>query len=81
MRRVLIALAVLVAGAIGAPARAEGVDVGKPSSMRNLVPAGAIEKQAVQEYEQLNPCLTSTKKTLVTSVGWRVLVFEAPTCS
>ena len=53
MRRVLIALAVLVAGAIGAPALAEGVDVGKPSSMRNLVPAGVIEKQAVQEYEQI----------------------------
>lgn len=52
--RALIALTVLGAGALGCPpARADGVDVGKPSSMRNLVPAGAIEKQAAQEYEQL----------------------------
>ncbi len=32
---------------------AEGVDVGKPSAIRNLVPAGTIEKQAAQEYDQL----------------------------
>jgi hypothetical protein len=32
---------------------ADGVDVGKPSAVRNLVPAGALEKQAAQEYEQL----------------------------
>ena len=52
--RVLIALTVFGAGALGClPARADGVDVGKPSSMRNLVPAGTIEKQAAQEYEQL----------------------------
>jgi Zn-dependent protease with chaperone function len=37
----------------GAAAMAEGVEVGKPSGVRNLVPAGAIEKQAAQEYEQL----------------------------
>lgn len=52
--RALIALMVLGASALGCPpVRADGVDVGAPSSMRNLVPAGAIEKQAVQEYEQL----------------------------
>jgi Zn-dependent protease with chaperone function len=52
--RALIALGWVVAAAIGSgSARADGVDVGKPSSMRNLVPAGMIEKQASQEYEQL----------------------------
>jgi Zn-dependent protease with chaperone function len=50
MLRVLILLA---AFALGHPALAEGVDVGKPSSVRNLVPAGALENQAAQEYEQL----------------------------
>ncbi|MDP1733982.1 MAG: M48 family metallopeptidase [Sulfuritalea sp.] len=48
--RGLIALA---AFALGLPALAEGVNVGKPSSVRNLVPAGAIEQQAAQQYEQL----------------------------
>ncbi|MCF8152080.1 MAG: M48 family metallopeptidase [Burkholderiaceae bacterium] len=46
----LIALATL---ALGAPALADGVDVGKPSSVRNLVPAAAIEQQAAKEYGQL----------------------------
>lgn len=32
---------------------AEGVDVGKPSSLRNLVPAESIEKAATQEYHQM----------------------------
>lgn len=50
MKRALLALTVL---AFGLPALADGVDVGKPSSVRNLVPAGAIEQQAVQQYEQL----------------------------
>jgi Zn-dependent protease with chaperone function len=50
MLRRLIVLALL---AFGLPALADGVDVGKPSSVRNLVPAGALEKQASQEYEQL----------------------------
>jgi Zn-dependent protease with chaperone function len=49
----LRALILLAAFALGHPALAEGVDVGKPSSVRNLVPAGALEKQAAQEYEQL----------------------------
>ena len=48
--RVLIALAALT---LGLPALADGVEVGKPSSVRNLVPAGAIEQQAAQQYEQL----------------------------
>ncbi|MDK9715014.1 MAG: M48 family metallopeptidase [Sulfuritalea sp.] len=47
------ALLVLAALTFGLPALADGVDVGKPSSVRNLVPAGAIEQQAVQQYEQL----------------------------
>ena len=50
MLRALIALALLVSGL---PALADGVDVGKPSSVRNLVPAGAIENQAAQQYSQL----------------------------
>ncbi len=49
LRALLLAAALVFAW----PARAEGVDVGKPSSMRNLVPAGAVERQAAQEYEQL----------------------------
>jgi Zn-dependent protease with chaperone function len=47
------ALALLAALACGPLALAEGVNVGKPSSVRNLVPAGALENQAAQEYEQL----------------------------
>lgn len=33
--------------------RADGIDVGKPSVMRKLVPAQQIESQAAQEYGQL----------------------------
>lgn len=51
--RGIIALALIILVAFGMPARAQGVDVGKPSSVRNLVPAGALEQQATQEYEQL----------------------------
>ncbi|MCK9381424.1 MAG: M48 family metallopeptidase [Sulfuritalea sp.] len=50
MLRALIALALL---GFGLPVLADGVDVGKPSSVRNLVPAGALENQATQEYSQL----------------------------
>jgi predicted Zn-dependent protease len=32
---------------------AQGVDVGKPSFMRNLVPAKQVEGQAAQQYQQL----------------------------
>lgn len=54
MRRMLTALTLMGAASMGVtPAWADGVEVGKPSSMRNLVPAGAVEKQAAQEYEQL----------------------------
>ena len=54
MLRALVSLALIAWGAMGClPARADGVDVGKPSSVRNLVPAGALERQAAQEYEQL----------------------------
>lgn len=35
------------------PAWADGVNVAKPSSMRNLVPAGALEQQATTEYAHL----------------------------
>ena len=42
--RALIACLLLV---LAMPATAmDGVDVGKPSAVRNLVPAGALEKQA-----------------------------------
>ncbi|MCF8199313.1 MAG: M48 family metallopeptidase [Sulfuritalea sp.] len=37
----------------GPSALADGVDVGKPSRLRNLVPASGLEKQAAQEYAQL----------------------------
>lgn len=46
-------LIALVALASGMPALADGVDVGKPSVMTNLVPAASVEKQAAQQYEQL----------------------------
>ncbi|OHC68077.1 MAG: peptidase M48 [Rhodocyclales bacterium GWA2_65_20] len=49
-RRALIVLAALI---LALPAWGEGVDVGKPSSVRNLVPAGALENQATQQYDQL----------------------------
>lgn len=35
------------------PASADGVNVGKPSALRNLVPAAEMEQQATQQYEQL----------------------------
>ncbi|MDK9703998.1 MAG: M48 family metallopeptidase [Sulfuritalea sp.] len=50
MLRALLVLALFLPGL---PALADGVEVGKPSSMRNLVPAGALENQAAQEYSQL----------------------------
>jgi len=34
-------------------AQAQGVEIGKPSMMRNLVPAKQVEGQAVQQYGQL----------------------------
>jgi len=46
-------LALVLVVAAAAPAAADGVDVGKPSAIRNLVPAGALERQAAQEYDQL----------------------------
>jgi Zn-dependent protease with chaperone function len=51
MLRTLIALAA-VAFALPALA-AEGVQIGEPSVMRKLVPAGALEQQAAQQYEDL----------------------------
>jgi Zn-dependent protease with chaperone function len=51
MLRTLIALAAV---ALGPPAlAADGVQIGQPSAMRNLVPAGALENQAAQQYDQL----------------------------
>lgn len=35
------------------PAWADGVDVGKPSALRNLVPAAQVEGQAAAQYQQL----------------------------
>jgi Zn-dependent protease with chaperone function len=45
-----LALAALALPSFG---HAEGIDVGKPSVMRNLVPAKQIEGQAAQQYAQL----------------------------
>lgn len=36
-----------------APLRAQGVDVGQPSTLRNLVPAEELERQAGTQYSQL----------------------------
>lgn len=52
-RAMLPALIVLALLGFGLPAQADGVDVGKPSSVRNLVSADGIERQAIQEYGQL----------------------------
>ncbi len=49
----LAALLFALAVASAVPALAEGVDVGKPSAMRNLVPAEQIENSAAQEYQAL----------------------------
>jgi predicted Zn-dependent protease len=46
----LVGIALLVASATCA---AEGVTVGDPSALRNLVPAQQLERQAAAEYEQL----------------------------
>ncbi len=48
-------LALLFLAALNAAplAAQEGIDVGKPSALRRLVPAEQIERQAGQEYEQL----------------------------
>jgi len=54
MLRALIAPVALLASAAGLPAfAADGVNIGEPSAMRNLVPAGALEKQAAQQYGEL----------------------------
>lgn len=57
----LVAIAASLAG--GPPARADGVNVGQASSVRNLVPAGAVEQQAARQYEQLK-IQASTKGAL-----------------
>ena len=43
----------LLAIGMNAAVSAQGIDVGKPSSLRNLVPAGQLEGQAVQQYGQM----------------------------
>lgn len=51
LRFLLAATAVAVC--FSGTAAAEGVEVGKPSALRRLVPAAQLEKQADQEYGQL----------------------------
>ena len=51
-RGFLLAAAGAAAGAVSAPALAQ-VDVGKSSSLRNLVPADRVEAAGVQQYGQL----------------------------
>ena len=46
------ALALVLALPLAAPAR-EGVDVGQPSSLRNLVPAEELEREASMQYAQI----------------------------
>lgn len=50
MRLFCLGAALLIASAA---CFAEGVDVGKPSALRNLVPAQQMEREASTEYEQL----------------------------
>jgi Zn-dependent protease with chaperone function len=64
MLRTLIALAAVATVAVGLPAlAADGVQIGQPSAMRNLVPAGALEKQATQQYDELKR-LAASKQAL-----------------
>lgn len=49
LRQCLVSGLLLLACAV----HAEGVDVGQPSKLRNLVPAGQVEQQASAQYEQL----------------------------
>ena len=49
MRAPALLLALFLAG----NALADGVERRQPSSVRNLVPAGVLERQAQQEYDQL----------------------------
>jgi Zn-dependent protease with chaperone function len=52
--RTQIALLAVAVAAAGLPAHAaDGVKLGEPSVMGNLVPAGALEKQAAQQYGEL----------------------------
>ena len=56
LRRLMLALvlAALAAGAAAQPAvRSEGVEVGKPSALRHLVPADRLERAAAQQYGAL----------------------------
>lgn len=45
--------ALLAALATATPAQATGVDVGKPSALRNLVPAEDLARQSASQYAQL----------------------------
>ena len=63
------AIALLLVGLIpacvsAAPAQHEGIDVGKPSAVRKLVPAEGLERQASQEFSQLKR-QAADKKALV----------------
>ena len=49
LRLAVCALALLAAQ----PLAAEGVAVGKPSMLRNLVPAERLEQAAAQEYREM----------------------------
>jgi len=51
--RFLTLLLALCATLAASPLHAEGVDVGKPSALRNLVPAEQIEKMSARDYREL----------------------------
>ncbi|QRJ63499.1 M48 family metallopeptidase [Azospira restricta] len=53
LRRPLLILACLLATAVPLPVAAEGVDVGNPSMLRNLVPAEQLERASAQQYRDL----------------------------
>ncbi len=64
MLRALTVLLAAAAMAAGQPVHAaDGVKIGEPSVMRNLVPAGALEKQATQQYGELKR-LAASKQAL-----------------
>jgi len=59
MHRRLRLLAAALCLAFAPAANADGVDVGKPSMLRSLVPAALLEKQAAAQYAQIKQAAAS----------------------
>jgi predicted Zn-dependent protease len=53
MKLPFLRLLVVATTILSVAAHAQGVDVGKPSALRNLVPAGQLESSAAQQYGEM----------------------------